>query len=131
MGGGNVTIPPPPMESMDGKPFECPYCYFLIVTPTTRSWNKNLFQDLRPCVCTVQECLTPDTVFAARCEWLHHLKATNSIEWLCAKNDLAVSSSYTDPNSSLRAICPLCKNLFNSEEAFVSYLARHCRSSFC
>lgn len=30
MGGGTIIVPHPPKESASGKPFECPYCFFLI-----------------------------------------------------------------------------------------------------
>ncbi|KAK4693134.1 hypothetical protein P7C71_g4208, partial [Lecanoromycetidae sp. Uapishka_2] len=34
-----LQMPPPPSESLDNKPFECPYCYEVLRVPSTLSWR--------------------------------------------------------------------------------------------
>ena len=71
--GGDVTIPAPPRNSQGGAPFECPYWYFIITIKSTSSWNRPVFNDLQPYVCTELICDTPETRFTTKHEWLHHI----------------------------------------------------------
>ena len=103
--GGRVTIPPPPKESMGGKPFECPYCFFLIDIKTTRSWNRHIFKDVKPYVCTFTDCSMPDRLYDSRREW--HLHETT--EHL-RRGDLA---------------CALCKDTLKSAKQYERHVARH------
>ena len=70
--GGRITIPAPPKGSVGGKPFECPYCFFLIDIKSTRSWNRHIFKDIKPYVCTFSDCSMPDRLYDNRHEWYFH-----------------------------------------------------------
>ncbi|MCJ1451659.1 hypothetical protein MMC28_001999 [Mycoblastus sanguinarius] len=104
MDGGAITIPPPPKESAAGKPFECPYCLFIIDIKGTRSWTRHIFKDIKPYVCTFSDCSTPDTLYDSRHEWFSHEKRDHHTESL---------------------ICPLCKDTLISSKQFERHVARH------
>ena len=108
LSGGNVTIPPPAKSSLGGVPFECPYCFYLITVHGTRSWNKHVFQDLQPYICTFPTCVTPEKLYPTRHEWVHH-------------------SNKAHPREETKgfAACPLCTEPIDVGEQYDRHLARH------
>lgn len=88
-GDSHVTIPPAPPESVDGKPFECPYCYIIVTISNSRDWVKHVFQDLEPYVCVFEDCDLPERLYKSHREWTAHFR-----------------DSHTHSLSSSR--CPLC-----------------------
>ena len=103
--GGRVTIPPPPKESVGRKPFECPYCFFLIDIKTTRSWNRHIFKDIKPYICTFTDCNMPDRLYDSRREWhLHEI---------------------TEHLRGGDLICALCRDTLNSAKQYERHVARH------
>ncbi|KAI4124007.1 MAG: hypothetical protein LQ338_005031 [Usnochroma carphineum] len=107
MSGGDITIPAPPRASEGGAPFECPYCYFVISVQTRGSWNRHVFNDLQPYICTRIRCTTPDKLYATRHDWLHHLRTEHSNE-------------DTD-----RRECALCGKPQNNTESHDRHVAGH------
>lgn len=77
---GHITIPAPPSGSQDGAPFECPYCYYLISINNRSSWNRHVFFDLQPYICTELQCPTPERLYATRHGWTHHHETMHSHE---------------------------------------------------
>lgn len=71
--GGNETlrVPPLPKEAHRG-PFECPFCFMMIVATNTRLWKRHVYADLRPYVCLSDDCQTPETEFDRRRDWMQH-----------------------------------------------------------
>jgi len=116
MSGGNITIPAPPRASHGGEPFECPYCYYLIIAQNTRSWNRHVFNDLQPYVCTEIACITPDKLYATRHEWLHHLKTAHRRE--NSSQNVAGGQQESDT-------CALCGDIQNTEKSRDRHVARH------
>lgn len=104
MDGGSITIPPLPRESIAGKPFECPYCFFLIEVSGTRSWSRHIFRDIKPYVCISSDCRTPNKLFDSRREWSSHLTTNHDTENLT---------------------CPLCRETLSSMKQYERHLARH------
>lgn len=104
MDGGSITIPPLPRESTAGKPFECPYCFFLIEVSGTRSWSRHIFNDIKPYVCISSDCRTPNRLFDSRREWFSHLATSHDIG---------------------NFECPLCKEILSSLRQYERHLARH------
>ena len=115
MTGGSITIPAPPKESEDGAPFECPYCFFIIMIQSTSSWNAHVFRDLQPYSCTELACATPDRLFTTRREWLHHTKMVHPSSPLNEQYWLNTSES----------ACYLCRQVINSKQSLVRHVARH------
>ena len=80
-----IKVPPLPKEGLDGKPFECPYCFTIcIFKGKGRSWKNHVFKDLQPYVCTFGECPTKHTMFATRHEWFNHELHSHRREWFCS-----------------------------------------------
>ena len=73
-----ITVPSPPKESADGRPFECPYCFFVITTPSRLSWTRHVFKDLMPYVCVFSDCSTPNRLYDSRRAWLQHLLSNHN-----------------------------------------------------
>ena len=116
MGGGAITIPAPPRASQDGAPFECPYCYFIITIQSTRSWNRHVFHDLQPYVCTEIGCSVPDKLYATRHEWMHHQKTVH-----CRQQ-----SQSTGPGlQSEHEKCHLCGDIQPPGKRQARHMARH------
>ncbi|KAL8983929.1 MAG: hypothetical protein Q9177_004837 [Variospora cf. flavescens] len=107
MSGGAITIPSPPEASHNGTPFECPYCYYVITAPSTKSWNRHVFYDLQPYLCTEPRCTTPDRLYTTRHEWIHHLRTAH---------DHAVNSLHT---------CTLCGDSESTLERYHQHVAQH------
>ncbi|KAL8896798.1 MAG: hypothetical protein Q9207_007529 [Kuettlingeria erythrocarpa] len=78
--GGAITIPSPPEASQGGAPFECPYCYCVLSAPTRKAWNRHVFIDLQPYICTEGSCATPNKLYATKHEWVHHLRTAHDHE---------------------------------------------------
>lgn len=102
--GGRVTIPPPPRDSVGGKPFECPYCFYLIEIKSTRSWTRHIFKDVRPYICTFPECSMPDRLYDSRREWFFH---------------------ETTEHPQADFVCSLCRDTLKSSKQYERHVARH------
>lgn len=100
---GSVSIPLPPWQSMGGKPFECPYCFFIIEVKNEQSWIQHIFKDLRPYVCTFPNCSTPDKMYDSRHKWHVHQSTEHRIEG---------------------SQCPLCGNTPESIKDFERHVSR-------
>lgn len=104
-----ISIPPSPKESADGKPFECPYCFFVITVRDRRSWIRHVFTDLMPYVCVFPDCSTPTMLYAIRREWYHHLQTCHSVQ---AKQDAGFQ-------------CPLCQEEVTGGVRLDRHVGRH------
>ena len=116
LSGGNVAIPPPPKSSLGGMPFECPFCFYLIIIHGTRSWSRHVFQDLQPYICIASTCATPDKLYPTRHEWLHHSNMAHPT----ATMDHGISKKSKDSTA-----CPLCKDEVEFGKQYDRHLARH------
>ncbi|KAA8894845.1 hypothetical protein FN846DRAFT_785837, partial [Sphaerosporella brunnea] len=97
-----LDVPPPPNSTLayDGNPFECPFCFAIERISNEREWKRHVFRDLRPYVCTFNDCLQAEYLFASRHEWFEHERALHRREWLCN----------------------ICHQLFRSKEEFQQHL---------
>ncbi|RDW61415.1 hypothetical protein BP5796_11307 [Coleophoma crateriformis] len=64
-----------------GEPFICPYCWTEEVVQNRAAWKKHVFQDLKPYVCTFEECDLK--MFKSRREWFTHELQLHRREWTC------------------------------------------------
>ena len=111
LNGSDTAMPKQPKAGLTGIPFECPYCFCIVIAPNTRSWVKHIFDDLRPYVCTALDCPTPNQMFVHRHEWLHHLEEFHPKGW-------------HEVRKSGISVCPLCTtNLVKDNMA--SHVAHH------
>ena len=99
----NVLRPPPrPKEAADGEPFECPYCFVILVAPSNKSWEydlpqesvcrsltdkvcrRHIFTDLNPYVCTFEYC--DSRLYSTRHKWFEHELEAHRKDWQCKVN---------------------------------------------
>ncbi|KAI4177640.1 MAG: hypothetical protein LQ343_000103 [Gyalolechia ehrenbergii] len=104
--GASPTIPPPPKQSAEQKPFECPFCFYIITIDNTYSWTEHIFQDLLPYICPYSDCPVPEKLYDNRHDWSDHLRSSH----LTFYND---------------RVCPLCENITESGPQLERHLARH------
>ena len=116
LGGGAITIPQPPKGAKEGSPFECPYCHLIIATKGTRSWNRHVFQDLKPYICIATICATPDILYPTRHEWLHHMKTVHPTDFTLHLEKEEGAPSFT---------CALCQENVHTEQKYSRHVARH------
>ena len=105
-GDSRITIPPAPLESANGQPFECPYCFFIISISNPRDWARHLFEDLEPYVCVFEDCGMPGRLYNNKGEWLAHLRKSH-------------------PLSLSGAWCPLCADTPLTDLQVQQHLRRH------
>ncbi|KAL8866992.1 MAG: hypothetical protein Q9174_005949, partial [Haloplaca sp. 1 TL-2023] len=116
LSGGHITVPAPPKASNNGAPFECPYCYVVITVKSRMNWNRHVFRDLLPYVCTEIDCVTPDRLYSTKHEWVHHLRTSHG-------QDI---SSLPKPGQQTASLpCALCGKPQSSWERLVRHLAQH------
>ncbi|KAG4425045.1 hypothetical protein IFR04_001815 [Cadophora malorum] len=102
-----LKVPPPPKEAFEcipfefGQPFQCPYCWTEQNMKGRNAWKKHVFRDLRPYVCTFQECNL--RMFRSRNEWFAHELQAHRREWTCAS----------------------CSKIFSSRSSFRTHLISH------
>jgi hypothetical protein len=103
-----MTIPPPPKESANDQPFECPYCFFITTIKNRASWARHVFRDIMPYICIFPDCSTPNRLYDSRREWYGHL-----------------ASKHKSSGPDTRHICPLCREESVSDRFLQRHLGRH------
>lgn len=68
-----TSIPNPPKGSENSTPFECPYCFHVIIIKYKKDWVQHVFRDLMPYVCLASNCTTPLRLYESRHQWSLHL----------------------------------------------------------
>jgi hypothetical protein len=76
-------------------------------------YNKHVFEDLQPYVCTNLNCVTAHELYATR---LHHTKMAHP------RTPTAYNA---DEESGSKINCPLCKESLESEKRYARHVARH------
>ncbi|ORY02184.1 hypothetical protein BCR34DRAFT_667757 [Clohesyomyces aquaticus] len=80
-----VTVPTRPMGK-DGNElewFECPYCLITKNITSDRKWRRHVFEDLKPYVCTYEDCDLQDYFFEDRDTWFKHETLQHRAKWFC------------------------------------------------
>ena len=114
--GEGITIPNPPQDSSKGKPFECPYCFYIITIGSHRKdWQKHVMDDILPYSCIYPDCRFQSKLFSSRHAWYRHLQKLHTI----GQTDLE------DETSPAPSECPLCKEKLVSSSIFERHVARH------
>jgi hypothetical protein len=108
-GGRAITVPPPPKESANERPFECPYCFFITTIKNKRSWARHVFRDIMPYICIFLDCSVPNRLYDSRRDWYQHLTSAH------------ISPANTDEPHQ----CPLCREAGFSKLSLERHLGRH------
>lgn len=104
-----TVLPPPPKDSADGAPFECPYCFVIITITNRTAWARHVFNDLMPYLCIFPSCPTPHRLYESRREWFAHLQSQHSIS----------------ESPDVHVDCPLCLSSLPSGKQLERHLGRH------
>ncbi|KAL3473403.1 hypothetical protein BJX99DRAFT_233685 [Aspergillus californicus] len=101
-----ASIPNPPKQSKDRKPFECPYCFHIIIIKHNKAWARHVFRDLMPYVCLSTHCATPSRLYESRHQWFLHMR---------------------EQHAKLQnfAQCPLCCTGITPSTSFEKHVGRH------
>ncbi len=89
-GLANETLdwPAPPSKLKGKKHFECPFCFTLCSSGylERRAWKAHLLRDLRPYVCTYENCVDPDRPYDTRKDWHVHESSSHRRLWRCLEH---------------------------------------------
>ncbi|KAI5797813.1 hypothetical protein EDC01DRAFT_744303, partial [Geopyxis carbonaria] len=146
--GSYLSVPPPPklVDYLGDHPFICCYCHYFINPTTKKSWERHVFRDLMPYVCTFEDCMDSSRLFESRREWSDHELRFHRREWYCAGCKTVFESSeyfrrhVSEKHPELPALeestkmcerasfrdekCPICLKCLRADQ-FDRHLARH------
>lgn len=108
-GADAPKIPPIPKKGTGKRPFECPYCFYIITVRDRRAWARHIFRDLMPYVCIFPGCSTPNKLYGGRRQWHHHVQQTHA------------SASSTDGTYD----CSICKQGSLPAVTFQRHVGQH------
>ncbi|KAG6356906.1 hypothetical protein INS49_014781 [Diaporthe citri] len=153
-----VDFPPAPKRSRNtpsDKFFECPYCFFLCPKEilADKAWKAHLIHDLRPYICTYEDCKNPTQLYDSRQDWVQHENSEHRKVWRCLEHSDQVfktlepykrhlqgqhRGSISGEASSIRIIqasesvsdilgraCPICMVELDTTRAMESHIALH------
>ncbi|KAL8837526.1 MAG: hypothetical protein Q9170_002485 [Blastenia crenularia] len=90
-------LPPPPVDLNKQTIFDCDLCGELVQAKRRLEWQKHVMSDLRPYLCTHEECMQSATTYVSRKEFTtHELRA----------HHFSRKDSKTSSNNDL---CPFCQ----------------------
>ena len=86
--------PPVDMSAKDALPFRCPYCGFEVPLNAEthkyeeKDWITHFYLDLRPYLCTFENCNRAHKLFGVKQEWVQHELDFHRSQkfWFCAKS---------------------------------------------
>lgn len=108
-GSDGPKIPSLPKRAVGQRPFECPYCFYVITARDNRAWARHIFHDLMPYVCIFPGCSTPNKLYESRRQWYHHIQQTHA------------STSSADGIYN----CPICKHGSLPAVKFQRHIGQH------
>ncbi|KAF8243832.1 hypothetical protein K440DRAFT_663876 [Wilcoxina mikolae CBS 423.85] len=136
---GTIHVPLPPNSELafNGEPFLCPYCFSITSVDGKRSWMRHVFRDIRPYICTFEDCLQSDYLFGSRHEWFDHERQMHRRQVFTSRaefenhltknhsnhfapSELKIVVNWAESANELPQPCPLC-----SEKHFPRPLQRH------
>ncbi|KAI4253147.1 MAG: hypothetical protein LQ352_003857 [Teloschistes flavicans] len=103
-----LAIPPPPKSSLDGRDFECPYCFMICCLKSAdpwqqhMEWKRHVLQDIQPYICTFGGCPQTDTLFERRRDWIAHELQRHRTEWCCNVPGHSVYGSHQEFQSHMQ-----------------------------
>lgn len=87
----SVDFPPAPhiqRKTPTDKFFECPYCFFLCPREilADKAWKAHLIHDMRPYICTYEDCRNPGQLYDSRQDWVQHEESEHRKVWRCLEH---------------------------------------------
>ncbi|KAL7919772.1 hypothetical protein ACQKWADRAFT_300391 [Trichoderma austrokoningii] len=143
-----VSFPPPPKISTSDNYFECPYCFTIcpISLLSEKAWRAHIIRDLRPYVCTHEQCLNSEQLYDTRDDWIQHEISTHQRIFCCFEHEdeifttlaayeehiqayheqNAVSAKFaTSTTKNVHRSCPVCSIVLGSVQKLQSHIALH------
>lgn len=87
-----ARLPSMPEEARNKQPFECPYCHEIQCISDRLAWEKHTYRDLRPYLCTFEDCISPSETYESRHAWFYHEVQNHRRSWAC---DVHCDSTFT------------------------------------
>ncbi|KAK3293389.1 uncharacterized protein B0H64DRAFT_211682 [Chaetomium fimeti] len=84
------SVPDPPKASNDSGTFPCPYCGMPLEykeMENRQTWQRHVFHDLRPYVCTFEDCQNAGKLYVSRHDWMYHELQVHRREYVCKECD--------------------------------------------
>jgi hypothetical protein len=96
-----IAVPRMPVvsSSTTDDAFVCPYCCSPQRVMSEILWEKHVFDDLKPYICTFPSCDMKDHLFADRSQWWQHETEMHRFAWHC---NLPQHRSYDDREDFMR-----------------------------
>lgn len=153
-----VDFPPAPKiarKTPTDKFFECPYCFFLCPNEilADKAWKAHLIHDMRPYICTYEDCRNPGQLYDSRQDWVQHENSEHRKAWRCLEHSDQVfkklvtykrhleeqhAGSISGEASLTRIIqasesasdivdraCPICMTALDTARAMEGHIALH------
>ncbi|KAI1426141.1 hypothetical protein F5Y12DRAFT_784217 [Xylaria sp. FL1777] len=86
---GNSTrlrIPELLLSNYTGTTLLCPYCHTTLPVAKMKvrsNWRTHVFRDLRPYICTSDDCSDSERLFTTRRDWICHEMQLHRRQWVC------------------------------------------------
>ncbi|KAL6718528.1 hypothetical protein ACLMJK_004620 [Lecanora helva] len=104
----NPSIPQLPEKIRKQKEFECPYCHILCSQRTShnKAWEGHVLRDLRPYLCTYEQCEEPNQLYDSFSHWLKHESSCHKTVRRCKQHPAELFSSMDTWEEHLNAQHP-------------------------
>ncbi|KAJ5184564.1 hypothetical protein N7472_009404 [Penicillium cf. griseofulvum] len=86
IGQGRSNCVPDPPKIEIGTTSPCPYCGTTLESSemqNRQSWTRHVFRDLRPYVCTFEDCQNGGKLYVSRHDWMHHELQIHRRNYVC------------------------------------------------
>lgn len=149
-----------PWMTLSNEFFECPYCFTLCPRETLadKAWKAHLIHDLRPYICTYEDCRNSSQLYDSRQDWVQHENSAHRMIWRCLehvnqvftrvdtyKHHLQSEHAQANDEASLDRIiqasesvsdvadwaCPICMVMLDTARAMEGHVALHLERLAC
>ena len=91
------------------RPYECPYCHYLLDIYDQKGFVRHVFEDITPYQCIFPDCSQSRRLLASKTAWLEHLRVKHAQQW-------AVIAT---------GFCVICGKSEHGEKTAEKHVARH------
>ncbi|KAF4443304.1 zinc finger protein [Fusarium austroafricanum] len=150
----SLPFPEPPPQAQMGLEFTCTYCSGILPSDigTGFEWKCHILQDIRPYICTYDNCPAAPQLFVSKHDWIRHEEVEHRQRWSCTDHPKLIyaspdglSAHFTLSHSGMfkesdidelvkvcgfesvddRLLCPVCLQEPSSDEGLTNHLATH------